>query len=35
MGQYATGLEGLRLWAEEMTEEDYFLPGDDENIAQR
>jgi hypothetical protein len=30
-----TGLEGLRVWAEEMTQEKYFPAGDDEIFSQR
>lgn len=35
MGQNVTGLEGLRTWAEEMTQEQYFPLEDDEIIGQR
>ena len=31
----ATGLEGLRVWAEEMTQEKYFPAGDDAVLGQR
>jgi hypothetical protein len=35
MGRNVTGLEGLTLWAEEMTQEKYFPAGDDHIIGHR
>ena len=35
IGRNAIGLEGLRVWAEEMTQEQYFPPEDEEIIGQR
>jgi hypothetical protein len=35
VNQYATGLEGLRVWAEEMTQAQYFPEGDEETLGWR
>lgn len=35
MGNKITGLDGLRLWAEEMTQERYFPPEDNDVLGQR
>jgi hypothetical protein len=35
MGSKCTGLEALRVWAEEMTQEKYFPKGDEQALGQR